>query len=115
MFYIINFFFTHLTPLHLAVLSRNSEAVRLLLSQPNININCQSPPSYHTPLHLAARESEEDIMKILLADKRIRITVGNLVFYIYFSYNLSFKFSFLINSFAFCRRKRQHKDCSDAA
>ncbi|MDR2807021.1 MAG: ankyrin repeat domain-containing protein [Puniceicoccales bacterium] len=54
------------TPLHWAVMKKNSEAVKLLLEQPGININAQDKDG-DTPLHLAVKNKDSETVKPLLA------------------------------------------------
>lgn len=72
------------TPLHLAVLTINTEIVRILLKNPKIDVNSKNKAGY-TPLHVAFEhlfmennfQKRFEILKILLEDANIDIMAKN--------------------------------------
>jgi hypothetical protein len=65
--------------LHLAVKTKNTEIVKLLLSQQSktpIDINAQDDED-NTPLHLAAAHNDLEMVKVLLAHDKINVDIKN--------------------------------------
>ena len=65
------------TALHMATISKNIEAVKILLADQRININCCANSEKVTPLIIAAEKADNiDIFKLLMADHRVDVNWG---------------------------------------
>lgn len=79
-------FYTHkLNALHFAILNNKGEALPLLISQPNLDINCKSLYKSEdltqiieiTALHFAFENKKDDYIMILLSSPRIDVNVNS--------------------------------------
>ena len=58
------------TALHIAVLQRNVEAVKLLLTREDLNVNAVTTITNETALHFACRNNSHEIIRLLINDER---------------------------------------------
>jgi len=64
----------HWTAMHIAAISNQVEALRVLLAHPDIDVNVQSTDGY-TPLAMACGEGEAEAVRELLKDPRVDLTL----------------------------------------
>lgn len=63
-----------MTALHYAVENGQYDIISLLLTHPNINVNCQNNAGI-APLHLATEKCSIDIVFLLLQQKNIDVNI----------------------------------------
>lgn len=73
--------------LYFAINNNSVEMVKLLLSNPDIDVNMKNEYDifetlyiYRTPLHYAVRNGNTDIINLLLANKKIKVDVKDNIF-----------------------------------